>query len=174
MPIKDIPRPAASEYDAYYRSYIDQVPEGHLMAILEAQLTERAPVLRGLDPALGEHRYAPGKWTLKQVLGHVTDTERIFACRALRMARGEPAPLTGYDQDVYVERGGFEARVLDEMLDEFDHVRRETIRLLRTFSDEMLILDGVADGKRISVRGLGWLMAGHEQHHLRVIRERYL
>jgi uncharacterized damage-inducible protein DinB len=166
-------RPQASEYAPYYQKYVALVPEGEIVETLEAQLRETKLLLARLSEKEAEFRYAEGKWSVKEVLGHISDTERVFAYRLLRIARGDQTPLAGFDQDDYVKTGNFSARPLAELLEEFTVVRRATIALLRTLDEAAWLRRGVANQKEISVRALAFILAGHERHHRRVLQERY-
>lgn len=167
-------RPGAGDADAYYFTYIDQVPEGDVLAVLEAGPAETRRRLAGLSEARELHRYAPGKWTLRDVLGHVVDTERVFGYRAFHMARGDAAPLPGMDQDDYARSAGAERRPVADLLDELDHLRRGHLALFRGFGDDAWERTGTASGCAFRVRALPFVLAGHEIHHRRVLAERYL
>ncbi|GJM21667.1 MAG: hypothetical protein DHS20C15_15820 [Planctomycetota bacterium] len=174
MPIKNVERPLADEYDAYFATYVERVPEGHILPVLEAQISERKPWLYTLDPSAGQHRYAPDKWSLNEVLGHVNDGERVFQYRMLHGARRDPQDLPGFEQDDWARVAGHHERPLAALLDEFEGLRRETIRLIRSFDDTALAATLHADGRPFSVRAIAWILAGHEVHHREVIKERYL
>ena len=168
------PRPAAEEYDPYYANYIARVPEGDLSAILERQLGDTLDLVRSIPEERGGHRYAPGKWSIKEALGHVIDSERVFAYRVLRFARADPTPLPGYEQGDYVPAGRFDARTLADLAEELAAVRRGTIHLLRHLDEAALSRRGNANGETISVRALAYIIAGHERHHVEILRTRYL
>jgi uncharacterized damage-inducible protein DinB len=169
-----IPRPAADEFLPYYGKYIDAVPDGDLLQMLQTQLDETLTLVRGLPEEQGGHRYAPGKWSIRQVLSHVIDAERIFAYRALRIARGDRTPLASFDENAYADASGADARTLADLADELEHVRLATIALLRGLYDEALARRGTASDAEVSVRALAWIIAGHELHHRKLLRERYL
>lgn len=169
-----IARPAPSEYFPYFSRYIDLVPDGDLLAMMRSQLAGTLDLVRGIGEADGGHRYGPDKWSIRQVLGHLTDTERVLAYRALHMARREPAPLPSVDFDQLVESADFDARTLADLAGEMEHVRLATIDLFRPMREEVLDRRGVASGAESSVRALAWIIAGHEIHHARIITERYL
>jgi uncharacterized damage-inducible protein DinB len=169
-----IVRPAPTEYAPALGAYIATVPEGDLLQLLEDQRRETQGLLGGLSEAQAVHRYAPGKWSIKQVAGHLMDAERVFAYRALRFARGDATPLAGFDEQAWVPPARFDARPLTGIAVELDAVRRATIALLRSFDAETLARRGTANGKEISVRALAYVIAGHERHHLAILRERYL
>lgn len=163
-------RPGPAEYAPYYGRYVDLVEDGPLEAALRAPGLEA--LVRGLDPALGGHRYAPGKWTLSQSVQHVIDTERIFAARALRIARGDRTPLPGFDQDAFAETTA--DRDLEALADELAAVRASTVLLVTSLDAGALGRVGTASGGPLSARAAGWIIAGHDRHHQRIVRERYL
>lgn len=167
-------RPGASEYAPYYANYISLVPEGDVTAILNRQLEDTLTQLRAISETQAGTRYAPGKWSIKEVVGHVTDTERIFAYRALRFARGDQTPLSGFEQDDYVRNANFDALHLSDLASEFEHVRRATLYMFRAFDAAVWTRRGVANGAEVSVRALGYIIAGHETHHMQIISTRYL
>ena len=166
--------PAAGEYNPYYDEYIRRVPEGDVLAFLEVQLNHTLDTLRGLSEAQANACPAPGEWNIKQIIGHLSDTERIFAYRALRIARGDKVPLPGFEQNIYVENGGFELRSLVDLLDEFAVIRRSNLMLFRNFSPEAMLRVGTASDNPVSVRALIYCCAGHEHHHMESIRTVYL
>lgn len=158
-----IERPAATEYPPSYGAYIGKVPDGELLQLLEDQRRETQTLLAAIPDPRAFHRYAPGKWSIKEVAGHVADAERVFAYRALRFGRGDATPLAGFD-----------ARSLGAIAAELDAVRRATIALFGGLDPEALARRGQANGKDVSVRALGYVIAGHERHHVAILRERYL
>ena len=167
-------RPAADEYAPYYARYIQAVPDGEILMLLRDQLAETEALLREFRGDRGDHRYAPDKWSVKEVVGHVADTERIFSYRALRFARGDRTPLPGYEQDDFVRGGNFSARALPEIAGELRSVRMASITLFAGLSEEALLRRGPANNVEFSVRALAWIIAGHERHHAKILRERYL
>lgn len=169
-----IQKPQPGEHDPYYALYIEAVREGDLLRQLESQGAELLDLLRGFGEARGTYRYAPGKWSVKEVLGHITDTERVFAYRALRFARADATSLPGFEQDGYVAAAGFDRRTLADLAEEFADVRRATIKLFAGMDAIALSRAGVASGSPLTVRAAAWIIAGHEQHHARILRERYL
>jgi hypothetical protein len=168
-----IARPDPSEYVPYYGRYIDKVPGDDALASLATQIEDSLRLLRGLDEARALHRYADGKWSVKEVVGHLCDAERVFAYRALRFGRGDTTDLPGFDETLYVPAGAFDRRPIADLADEFECVRRASIALFRSFDDAALIRRGLANGQPVSVRGLAWIIAGHERHHVGLLRERY-
>lgn len=169
-----IARPANDEFAPYYGAYINKVTEPDLVALLAAQKQTTADLLAGLSEPQAAHRYAPGKWTLREIIGHLSDAERIFGCRLLRIARGDQTPLPGFDENAYVPAAGFERRPLKAVAAEFASVRDATLTLLDGLTPDALALRGTASEKPISARALAYVIAGHEKHHLGVIKERYL
>ena len=169
-----IARPDATEHAPYYAKYIDKVPEGDLLAILERQRQETLALLKGIPEAKAGHRYAPGKWSIKEVVGHVNDAERVFAYRAMRIARGDGTPLAGFEQEPYVATGKFDARPLADLAAEFDAIRRATQALLKSLDTEAVGRRGTASGNGVSARALAYIIAGHERHHMDLVKERYL
>lgn len=167
-------RPAADEHAPYYARYIDLVPDTDLLDYLQRQLELAAAFLRGIPDELHEHRYAEGKWSIKEVIGHLADAERIFAYRALRFARADQTPLAGFDENTYVPAGNFDARDFGALVDEWVHVRLATLALLRGLDGDAPLRRGKANDQEISVRALAWVVAGHVDHHASILRERYL
>jgi hypothetical protein len=168
-----IQRPKADEFAPFYANYVEGVPDGDIVATLRQQAVDLTALLGGLSAEQAEHRYAPDKWTIKEVVGHVTDTERIFAYRALRICRGDATPLAGFDQDTYVVSAQFGRRTMAELLSEFGAVRAATVALFAGMSDEESRRAGSANSVPVTARALAWIAAGHERHHARILRERY-
>ena len=169
-----IPRPAPDEYAPYYRGYIDEVPPGDVLPILERQMAETQELLRSVPASRAMHRYAPGKWSIKEAVGHVSDAERIFTYRALCFCRSDRTPLPGFEENEYVAAAGFDARSLSQLARELETVRAATLTLFQDLSDDTLLRRGTANGKELTVRAIAYIVAGHERHHVRVLRERYL
>ncbi len=167
-------RPLPGEYAPYYEGYVRRVASPDVLDGLEEQIEGTLALFDGLGPQEAARRYAPGKWSLKQVLGHLADTERIMAYRALRIARGDPTPLAGFDENRYVEGADFDARAMEALVEEYRAVRRASVLLFRGFSGEAWTRRGAANGVEVSVRALAYIIAGHELHHLEVVRTRYL
>lgn len=167
-------RPARSEYADFYSGYVDQVPDGDVLEVLEEQLQASLDLFSSLAPDTIDHRYAPEKWTIREVLGHVIDAERIFAYRALRFARGDATPLPGMDQEEFMAGADFSSRPMESLVDEYRHLRLANLALFRSFDDEVMDRTGEASGCRFTVRALVYIVAGHERHHVRLLREWYL
>ncbi|HXV90721.1 MAG TPA: DinB family protein [Gemmatimonadales bacterium] len=168
-----IARPAPSEYAPHYGGYVDRVPEGDVLDRLARQIDETRTLLRDLPPSRAVHRYATGKWSVAEVVGHIADAERIFAYRALRIARGDATPLAAFDENAYTPAGSFDRRTLTDLLDELTAVRQATLALFRGMPGEAFERTGVASGRSVSVRALAFIIAGHELHHVAILRERY-
>jgi hypothetical protein len=168
------PRPAPDEYAPFYETYIAKVRDGDIVKIL----SEQSDAIRGLFARVPEDRghfaYAPGKWTLNEMLLHVIDTERVFAYRALRIARGDTMPLAGFEQDQWVPLSGANKRALHSIVDEFVVVRAATVALFRGLPVDAWNRRGTASGFSVSVRALAFKCAGHALHHEGLIREKYL
>lgn len=167
-------RPESNEYAPYYERYISLVPGADLVETLERQGAETLALLRGLSEEQGAHRYEPGKWSIKQLVGHINDGERLFSYRALSIGRGDRASLPGMEQDEWMAGVDFDARTLSSLVDEFEAVRAATLLLFRYLSPEAWARRGTASDSEVTVRALAYIIAGHEAHHVRILRERYL
>lgn len=166
-------RPTASEYSPYHAGYVALVPEEDVLSAMEQQSSEMQKVLASLDEARGAHRYAEGKWSVKEVIGHVVDSERIFGYRALAFARGESQALPGFDEKAYVENASFGDWKLGELAELYAVVRRANIVFFKNLREELWDRRGTASDVPVSVRGIAYVIVGHERHHLNVLRERY-
>lgn len=167
-------QPTSDEYAAHYGNYVRLIPEGDVLEILKTQLGETLTLLRPLDDAQAAYSYAAGKWSIKELLGHIIDTERIFAYRGLCIARGDGTPLPGFEQDDYVLGAEFNARSLENLVGEYGHLRRSNIYLFSTWSEAVQSRRGTASGNSITARAVPFILAGHERHHLNILRDRYL
>lgn len=167
-------KPQANEYAEYYGKYVSLVPEGDIVETLSRQSVETLALLRSIPEERAGHRYEPGKWSIRQLVGHVIDGERIFAYRALAIARGDKAPLPGMEQDEYMEHSNFDERTLESLCEEFEHVRRANVLMMRGFDSDAWARRGVASDNEVTVLALAYVIAGHELHHLGVLRARYL
>ena len=167
-------RPAKTEFAEYYGRYIDQVPEGDIVSILRAQITESGAMLDRARADRTAYRYAPGKWSLHEVVGHVVDMEWVFATRALCFARGLAAPMPAVEQEEFVAAANFARQSWPHLLAQWRALRMANTLLFEEFDDETWLRTGTASGYTVSVRALAYIIAGHEQHHMKVIRERYL
>jgi hypothetical protein len=165
--------PASDEYAPFYAGYVARVGDPDPLAALQEQLPRCLGLLRGLSPELQSHRYEPGKWSVKEVVGHMADAERVFGYRALRFARGDRTPLPAFEQNTYVEEGGFDARPWKGLVAELEHLRRANIELFAGLDTAAWGRDGVASDFRVTVRALAFILAGHVEHHLVILQERY-
>lgn len=172
-PVALATRPAADEFAPYYARYVEAVPDGDVLETLERQLEEMVALMDGFGEAGAAHRYAEGKWSVKEVLGHVTDAERVFTYRAMCAARGEPGALPSFDENLYVANADFDARTLNSLLGELTAVRRATLALFRSLDPAVLSRRVTASGVPVSVRALAWIVAGHDRHHQDILRARY-
>lgn len=163
-------RPEPTEYAEYYKNYIARVPDGPLTDFLTQQAKQYRQLLSGVSDRDAGAPTAPGKWSIKQVLGHVCDTERVMSYRAMRFARGDQKELHGFEQDDYVREAASNSRTLEDLLDEFDSVRQATVTLLRSLPPGSDTRVGVANGNRVTVRGLAYIVAGHAQHHYDLLK----
>ena len=167
-------RPGADEYASYYEPYVMRVPDGDIVRTLDEQVVETLALLASLPEERGGRRYEPGKWSIREVIGHMCDAERIFTYRATRFARADATELPGFDENAYVANARFDSRTLSSLADEFEAVRWASVAFYDSLEDAELMRRGVANHVPVSVRALGWITAGHERHHLEVLRTRYL
>ena len=167
-------RPSKGDYNEYYQKYIDLVQGDDIFRALVEQNIESQTVLNSFSESKGNYAYADGKWTVKEVIGHMMDVERIFAYRALCIARGEKKPLPGMEQDHYVNNGNFNKRQLFDLNYEYRLVREANILLFGSFDQSVLNNKGIASGYEVTVLALMWMTAGHEKHHLNILTERYM
>ncbi|HWA96388.1 MAG TPA: DinB family protein [Terracidiphilus sp.] len=167
-------RPQSTEADAYYFTYIDKVEGDDPLSIIESQLSEFQPVLASISEDRSLHRYAPGKWSIRQVLNHISDTERAFAFRALWFARGFSDPLPGYDPDIAATGAQADLTSWSMHVEEFRRVRLATLSLFLSLPPHAWTSTGVASGKTFTVRAIAFIIAGHVEHHMRLLHEKYL
>lgn len=167
-------RPETTEYAPFYGTYVAKVPAGDLCDLLERQIAEIEATFRSLPAERGRYAYAPGKWTINEVVGHMSDTERVFSYRLVSFARLDPASLPSFDENAWAPAGGFNDRTLSSLIDELIAVRRATVALLRGLPNGASTRRGTASGREISVRAIAHIIYGHVAHHLGVIKERYL
>ncbi|MGH7568289.1 MAG: DinB family protein [Gemmatimonadales bacterium] len=172
-PSPPIGRPSPDEFAPFYAGYVERVTEGDPLAAMVAARGETSALLDGLSDRGASHRYAPGKWSVKEIVGHLGDVERVMAYRALRIARGDETPLAGFDENVYVPAGRFDARPLGDLVRELGAVREASLALFRSFDADAWRRRGTANGKTVSVRALAYIIPGHERHHGQILRERY-
>lgn len=167
--------PQPSDYHEYFETYIRKVPEGDIFDILKNGLERTLQLLADLPEGAGDRRYAPGKWSIKQVIGHLIDSERAFAYRAFSFARGEAGPLPGFEADIYAQQAKSDGRSIEDLARELEAVRRSSLELFRSFDEEMADRRGQAfGGFRFAARAFPWIIAGHEIHHRQLIEEKYL
>ena len=169
-----IPRPAPGEYAPFHAGYVAMVPDGDVLATLKKQHSETVRLLARLGEPKSRHRYAPGKWSIREVIGHLIDAERVFTYRALTFARGDKTPLPGFDENMWAAASNADSRTLKSLLEELKALRSATLALFRSFNAEELARIGIASGHPVSVRGLLYVTTGHERHHIKILRERYL
>lgn len=166
--------PAADEYRDLHAGYIARVAAGDIVARLRGQLDATVDLVEEAGETRADYAYAPGKWTIRQVVGHLSDAERILCTRAVCFARGEAAPLPPFDEDAYVAAAGFDQRSLASLVDELRAVRAATVAFFDGLPAEAWTRRGIASGHPTSVRALAWVIAGHELHHRAILQERYL
>lgn len=166
-------RPAETEYAAFYAGYVSLVPEADVLSVLEGQKDAFRRLAAGVGSERERHRYAAGKWSIREVAGHLADAERVFGYRAFAFSRGEKAPLPSFDENEYVAASGYDHVPLADLVAELITVRDANLAMLRRLTEREWAHVGTASGKPISVRALGFIMAGHPRHHLGILRERY-
>jgi hypothetical protein len=166
-------RPEASEYAPFYANYVAGVPETDVVSALRDSGTEITALLAAIPESRAGFRYAEGKWSIRELIGHVIDAERIFTYRALRLARGDATPLPAFEENDYVRTAGSDARTVADLVAELRAVRQSTVRMFASFPDEAWTRTGTVSGRPVSVRALAYITAGHARHHLKMLRERY-
>jgi hypothetical protein len=166
-------RPDATEYAPFYAGYVSLVPESDVIPVLEQQSAVLERQARQFVPSLEQHRYAPGKWSVREVIGHIIDAERVFGFRAFCFSRGEANPLPGFEQNDYVATGGFDGRSLVDLVDEFAQVRLANLIVLKRLDGDAWKRVGTASGRRVSVRALAYIMGGHVRHHMSILSSHY-
>jgi hypothetical protein len=167
-------RPTPTEYAPYYEGYISQVSESDIMPVLRSQMDELDVLLGRVEPAQETYRYAEGKWSIREIVGHLIDGERVFGYRVFCIARGEQQNLPGFDQNDYMLTAPYDRIELEDLLSELRLIRLGNIAMLRTLDEEAWSRAGNANGNQVTVRALVFIMAGHVRHHMNVLRERYL
>ena len=163
-----------SEYALFYKNYIKSLGEVDLFEVLNSSLEDTLTTLKNLPEEKLIYRYDVGKWTIKELIQHIIDAERVLSYRAIRFSRNDTTDLHGFDEDWYVDNSNGNDRDFKELLEEFTNIRKSSISLFKSFTNEMLLMKGTANGSIISVRALGFIIAGHHLHHLKVIKEKYL
>jgi uncharacterized damage-inducible protein DinB len=169
-----VSRPETDEFDSYYERYVSLVADGDIISTLANQVSETRNLLAEIDAEKADFRYADGKWNVKELVGHMIDTERIFAYRALRIARGDQTPIEGYEQDDYIKNAEFAECDLVNLAEEFQLVRRANILMFQNLSEAAWHRRGTANEREISVRALAYICAGHEIYHRDILKQRYL
>lgn len=167
-------KPGNDEYASSYQKYVGLLEDADVVATLGRQLDATLALLASIDEAQAGSRYAPDKWSVRELVGHLIDSERVFAYRALRFARNDQTPVSGFEQDDYVLNGDFDSRTLADLAAEFEHLRRSNIHFFRSLSEDAWVRRGTANDSEVSVRALAHIMAGHELHHVQILQTRYL
>lgn len=158
----------------FYDTYIDPVRNTDIVPFLEDQMNSTNDLLSGISDKMGNYSYAEGKWTIKELIGHLIDSERVFAYRASRIARKDKTALAGFDQDEYIKYSNFNSRSVADLAEELYNLRKANLLMFRNMTDEMLTQTGVANDSEISADAFMYIIAGHAQHHINVIKEKYL
>ena len=166
-------RPESNEYNPYFETYIGKVPEGDIRETLFTQLDEFTDYIRDIGEDQATFRYAPEKWSVAEVVGHIIDCERVFGGRALAIVRGDKTPLPSFDQDAYVANGNFDSRTLADLAEEFSNLRRSHLVLFGSFNEAGWEQCGTAGGNEVTVRAIAWILAGHLIHHWLLLKDRY-
>jgi uncharacterized damage-inducible protein DinB len=167
-------RPNENEYAPYYHKYVERVPDDDVRSILRVQLDDTLALLRPLKEEQAGIRYAEGKWSIRQVVGHLADVERIMGYRALRIARNDQTPLPGFDENIYADTGEFDRRTLRSLLAELEVTRAATAALFHNLPESAWDRRGTANTNSVSVRAIAYIIAGHELHHREILQDRYL
>ncbi len=166
-------RPAPTDYAGFYANYVSLVPEEEVLSAIETQSSETQKLMASIDEARGAYRYAEGKWSVKEVFGHVTDAERVFGYRALCIARGDQTSLPGFDEQEYMRLANFDDWRIGDLAELYALNRRANIVFFRNLPEEAWDRRGVANNSPVTVRALAYIIVGHERHHVKVLRERY-
>lgn len=174
MKSKSITKPVTGEYPAPYAHYVEMANTNDLLRALKNNKSKFVKFFNSIDPAIWIYRYAEGKWSVKEILLHMIDSERIFSYRALRFARNDKTELPGFNENLFAPNSNADKRTAKDLISEYEAVRNATISLFKTFEGEVAVRSGVTNGVKISVRSLGYAILGHELHHINVIKERYL
>lgn len=174
MSIWDKEYPSGSEYAHYYAGYVANVPKGNIIETLNSQMHEFYTFINSIPGDKAFHAYAEGKWTVKQVIGHIIETERVFAYRGLAFSRRDKNPLPSMEQNDYVKYANYNSRTISNLANEYLAVRISTIHLFQNMTKGMISLKGTASGVEFTVRSLPFIIAGHERHHINIIKEKYL
>lgn len=167
-------RPASDEHIEYYGHYISRVPDGDIVVSLKQNLAETLTFLRGIPESKFDHRYAPDKWSIREIVGHLGDGERVFQYRAWRFSRADDTPVPGFDENLYVANSPFANVSMPDLIAEFESLRRASIHLFENMDADAMTRRGKANDAEISVRAIGYVLVGHVIHHIGVLKERYL
>ncbi len=167
-------KPNPGDYAPYYERYISLLPDDDIISILEVQKKTSEEFLKTLSEEQGNISYAEGKWTIKEVIGHIIDVERVMAYRALSFSRNEEQSLPGFEQDDYITNSNYSQRSVEDLINEFKAVRNANLIMFKSFSDEMLKRGGIASDNKVTVLALIYIIAGHEKHHIKILKEKYL
>ena len=167
-------RPGSEEHLEYYSKYIDRVPDGDIVEILKRDTPETLEFLRSIPESKFDYQYAPDKWTIRQVVGHLADGERVFQYRAWRFSRADTTPVPGFEENDYVANGPFTRVSMPDLIDELENLRKASIHLFSNLDEEAMSRRGVANDAEVSVRAIAYIIVGHTSHHLQVLKERYL
>ncbi|HKO02417.1 MAG TPA: DinB family protein [Thermoanaerobaculia bacterium] len=167
-------RPEPNEYHPAFAAYVNRVPETDILGALASQLEETRALLASFDAERAGHRYAEGKWSIREIAGHLGDGERVFGYRAFAIARGETASLPGFDENTYIAAANYDLWAMPDLIESFSALRAANLLLLRTLDEAAWSRVGTANGNPVTPRALAYVMVGHERHHINVIRERYL
>jgi uncharacterized damage-inducible protein DinB len=169
-----LPRPLASEYPEYYQPYVSLVPEDNLLTLLKGNLVKTIELFESLSEEDGLFRYAENKWSIKEVLGHMADTERIMSYRLLRVGRGDQTALAGFNENDYVQSSQINKLPIKSILEDFIATRKATLTLFQNMPEESWANIGFANNTEVTARAIGYIIAGHALHHFNIIRDRYL
>lgn len=167
-------KPGTIEYAPYYQHYIDLINTDDVISIFKLQSEEIVALLKNINEEQASTRYAEGKWTLKEVVAHIVDSERIFGYRVLAISRGEKSTLPYFEENKYVKNGNYHNRSLESLISEYYHLSSANLELFNTLDDEMLLRNGTVGEREISVRAIVFITVGHEKHHLEILKTRYL
>jgi hypothetical protein len=167
-------RPEPSEYDPHFEPYLSLVPESEVLSAMAAQVRETEELLRSVDEARGGHRYAAGKWSIREIAGHLSDAERVFGYRSFSIARGEKESLPGFDENPYIAASGYDRWTMSDLIESFTALRTSNLLLFRMLDEDAWSNVGTANGHAVTPRALAYGMVGHERHHSNILRERYL
>lgn len=174
MHYQTIQKPGADKYDSYFQRYTDLVPDETIIQTLDDQLNEAMSIYNGIENSKIDYRYAAGKWSVKELIIHILDTERIFVYRALRISRKDKTPMEGFEQDEYINNINWENYPFSSVLEEYELVRKHTILFFNNMTNEMLEQTGISSDMNMAVSAIPFILAGHERHHLNILKSRYL